>query len=262
MAKKEKKEEEAADWMGTYGDMVTLLLCFFVLLYAMSTMDVEKWNIIVRAFNSDAITLEDVNVSTDSAEDDPNGGDSELIPQLSQEDVEISLEDLFLALSGAVEASESESSITVTQGDGFVFVSFNDAVFFDGDSAVVREDGKAILDMVVGPLDTAAPYIDEVRIMGYTAQASATTENNATADRTLASNRSANVLVYIQQNTQALDPARLVNMGFGQWRPIDTNGTPEGRSNNRRVEMMVTGLEVDSMLGDSIEQYYMAREGE
>ncbi len=261
MAKKDKPEEAAADWMGTYGDMVTLLLCFFVLLYAMSTMDVEKWNIIVRAFNSDALTLQDVNVSTDSEEDDPNGGDSDLIPQLTQEDVEISLEDLFAALSGAVAESESESTISVTKGDGFVFVSFNDAIFFDGDSSVVRDDGKAILDLITGPLDAAAPYIDEVRIMGYTAQASATVENNATADRTLASARSANVLVYIQQNTSVLDPARLVNMGFGQWRPIDTNETAEGRSNNRRVEMMVTGLEVDSLLGDSLDQYYANREG-
>lgn len=262
MAKKEKKEEEAADWMGTYGDMVTLLLCFFVLLYAMSTMDVEKWNIIVRAFNSDAITLQDVNTSTDSEESDANGGDSELIPQLSSEDIEISLEDLFMALSGAVADSQTESTISVTKGDGFVYVSFNDSIFFDGDSAVLREDGKEILDMMIGPLEVAAPYIDQVNIMGFTAQASATVANNVTADRTLSALRSVNVLVYIQENTTVLDPARLVNSGYGQHRPIDSNETAEGRSNNRRVEMMITGLDLDSVLGDSIDQYYMYREGE
>lgn len=262
MAKKEMPEEEAADWMGTYGDMVTLLLCFFVLMYAMSTMDVEKWNIIVRAFNSDAITLEDVNVSTDSAEDDPNGGDSDLIPQLSQEDVEVALEDLFLALQGAVESSDAESSITVTQGDGFVFVSFNDAIFFDGDSSVIRDDGKAVLDMIVGPLDAASEYIDEIHIMGHTAQASSSVANNVVVDRTLASDRATNVLIYIQGNTMSLDAARLVSSGYGQWRPIDSNDTAESRVNNRRVEMMVTGLEIDEVLGDSIQQYYMAREGE
>lgn len=258
MAKKEKQEEEAADWMGTYGDMVTLLLCFFVLLYAMSTMDVEKWNIIVRAFNSDAITLEDVNVSTDSAEDDPNGGDSDLIPELTMEEVEVALEMLFMAMSSAAEA-QSESTISVTKGDGFVFVSFNDAVFFDGDSSVLRPDGAAVLDQVIGPLEAAAPYIDEVRIMGHTAQARADQANNVYTDRVLASTRSATVLVYLQENS-ILDPARLVNMGFGQHRPIDSNATSESRANNRRVEMMVTGLNLEDALGDSLSQYNMLRD--
>ena len=40
-----------ANWMDTYGDMVTLLLCFFVLLYSMSTIDTQKWEWIVQQFN-------------------------------------------------------------------------------------------------------------------------------------------------------------------------------------------------------------------
>ncbi len=266
MAKKEKKEEEAADWMGTYGDMVTLLLCFFVLLYAMSTMDVEKWNIIVRAFNSDAITLQDVNTSSDSEENDPDGGDSDLIPKLTEELVEVALEELYMALTAAAASANTdttETNIAVTKGDGFVFVSFNDSIFFDGDSAVVRAEGRAILDTIIGPLQEAAPYIDEVRVMGHTAQASATDANNIQVDRTLASDRSANVLIYIQQNTDSavLDPARLINEGYGQWRPIDSNALAETRSNNRRVEMKITGFEVENALGDSVQQYYMARDG-
>lgn len=256
MAKKEKKEEEAADWMGTYGDMVTLLLCFFVLLYAMSTMDAEKWNIIVRAFNSDAITLEDTNTGPVNDESE-TGGDSDLIPELTSEAVENALEEMFLTLSAAVAESESESTVSVTKGDGFVFISFNDAVFFDGDSYILRDEGKAILDIVVGPLDLAAPYIDEVRVMGHTAQARADIINDPTADRFLASARASTVLVYVQESSVALNPGRLVSMGYGQWRPIDSNETAESRANNRRVEMMITGIEVDSILGDSLEQYQM-----
>ena len=49
--KKKKGGEGGANWMDTYGDMVTLLLCFFVLLYSMSTIDEKKWQMIVMSFN-------------------------------------------------------------------------------------------------------------------------------------------------------------------------------------------------------------------
>ena len=62
--KKKSGGEGGANWMDTYGDMVTLLLCFFVLLYSMSTIDQDKWMIIVQSFNREA------EVSTD---EDPRG---------------------------------------------------------------------------------------------------------------------------------------------------------------------------------------------
>ena len=42
--KKKSSGGGGANWMDTYGDMVTLLLCFFVLLYSMSSIDEAKWN--------------------------------------------------------------------------------------------------------------------------------------------------------------------------------------------------------------------------
>ena len=52
---KRNKGSGGASWMDTYGDMVTLLLCFFVLLYSMSTLDQQKWQKLVQSFNPDAI---------------------------------------------------------------------------------------------------------------------------------------------------------------------------------------------------------------
>ncbi len=47
---KKKRKAGGASWMDTYGDMVTLLLCFFVLLYSMSTVDQQKWAMVVQSF--------------------------------------------------------------------------------------------------------------------------------------------------------------------------------------------------------------------
>ena len=59
MIKKDKKPEELGSWMDTYGDMVTLLLCFFVLLYSMSSVDQSKWKLLVQSFNPSALEESD-----------------------------------------------------------------------------------------------------------------------------------------------------------------------------------------------------------
>jgi len=59
-----------ANWMDTYGDLVTLLLCFFVLLYSISTLDQAKWIMIVKSFNPDAKEVSQIADNTDMLADD------------------------------------------------------------------------------------------------------------------------------------------------------------------------------------------------
>ena len=52
MAKKKAEEEQCGNWMDTYGDMVTLLMTFFIMLFSMSSVNEEKFAILVKAFTS------------------------------------------------------------------------------------------------------------------------------------------------------------------------------------------------------------------
>ena len=263
--KKKSSGGGGANWMDTYCDMVTLLLCFFVLLYSMSTISEDKWKAIVQSFNPSSILEAQAISGNEGPIDGPDNlgtGEIELGPdEISQQDVEDALQALFQALQQYAQENEMEDVIEVSKGDGYVFVSFADAVFFDGDSAVLRKDGKEILDVVITALDPATPFIDELRVMGHTAQARADVANPVEGDRRLASNRATNVLIYIQENC-ALDPARLLSVGYGQWRPVDTNEDGAHRAHNRRVELLITGKDVESRLGDSLEQYTSIRTGE
>lgn len=254
--KRKKSTPGGANWMDTYGDMVTLLLCFFVLLYSISSVDQSKWIALVQSFNPNAIET--------MTESSGNGGPSADVEgdaaKAEQEMIDEAINKLYEELQNYVADNQETQNVEVTKGDGYVFVSFNDAVFFDGDSYVLREEGKQVLTTVASMLDSAGQYIDEVRVMGHTAQATADRPNDPTVDRFLSTNRAAVATVFLQENC-TIDPARLVSVGYGQHRPVDSNDTPETRSHNRRVEIIITGFDVEDKLGDSIEQYYSERDG-
>lgn len=258
---KKHKGGGGASWMDTYGDMVTLLLCFFVLLYSMSTIDQQKWVQLVQSFNPDAIheiTESKGNNGQIADPTTPVDGDQSENNVTTQQQVDQAMEQLYLDLQMYVAQQGAAENISVTKGGGYVFISFNDAVFFDGDSYVLRSDGEEVLNEVGEIIRKAAPTIDELRVLGHTAQGDPNKPNNPSTDRFLASNRATVVLVYLQE-MNILDPARMISMGYGQFRPVAENDTREGRAKNRRVELIVTGLDIASALGDGIEQYYTER---
>ena len=280
--KRKKSSGGGANWMDTYGDMVTLLLCFFVLLYSMSTISEDKWKAIVQSFNPSAIQDTDAYSGTDGPIADPTdqlgslvdpdkASDStveltaEQIEALTekQQEVDDALQQLYESMKNYVEEHGLEDSVEIVKGDGYVFISFNDAVFFAGDSAVLLPLGREVLDAVSAALENAGDYIDEIRVMGHTAQALENRPNNVSTDRTLASNRATNAVIYIQQHTdpEKLSPARLVSLGYGQWRPVAPNDNEQDRAHNRRVEILITGLDLLNQLGDSIQQYTSLRTG-
>ena len=232
MALKKKKGggEGGANWMDTYGDMVTLLLCFFVLLYSMSTIDQEKWMLIVQSFNKTAL------VSTDDTPRGPEGDgeqeDGGGMPATTEMD---SAMEEFYEFLQTYAASAS--------GDGE-----------DSSKSDLRPEGKAILDDIIPALEEVAPYIDELRVSGHTASAQG--RYDVKWDYELSSMRAVEVVAYMLQNSAELDPARVQAMGYGQWRPVAGNDDESERTKNRRVEMTISGKDLENTLSDSITQYY------
>lgn len=254
--RKKKGGGESGSWMDTYGDMVTLLLCFFVLLYSMSSVDEAKLRKVILSFNPDAtpISTEIEPTGNEGMIADPPEGDI----ALTEEEILSALEQLYQSLKSDVVTEQAASNVEISKGDGYVFISFNDAVFFDGDSYSLRQEGKEVLGKVSEILGRAKRYIDEIRVMGHTAQATLSRPNAVSVDRYLASNRATVATIFLQEHS-GIDPARLVSVGYGQWRPIADNATGESRSQNRRVEIIITGRNLKNELGDSVEQYYAQR---
>ena len=247
-----------ANWMDTYGDMVTLLLCFFVLLYSISTIEQDKWMIFVKSFNRDAVEdISEPQGPVGSA--DSTGGSGMPVPDDNNE-VDEALEQLYDFLVEYQESSAAAAeNVSVSKGDDYVFISFNDAIFFDGDSSVLRADGKAILDSIIPALAEASPYIDELKVLGHTAQIYADRPNpNVAGDRHLASDRATEVIIYLQNHIphETLHPGRLVVESFGQWRNIAPNDVEANRAKNRRVEMVISGRDLEEKMNNEFDSYF------
>lgn len=254
MKMRKKSGGGGANWMDTYGDMVTLLLCFFVLLYSMSTISEEKWKMLVASFNPDALQTVTENSGNDGPNADPNELDGSGMG-LSQIDIDEDMTELYELLMTYIAENSMQDSISVSMGDGKVFVTFNQAVFFDGDSWTLKEESKPILEMIAGMLSSVAGSIEEVRIMGHTAQGNPNKPNDIYTDRRLSAMRAAETLAYIQQHC-TVDPARLVSEAYGQWRPVADNDTAEGRAQNRRVEMIISGRDLEKELEGGIQNFW------
>lgn len=228
--------------MDTYGDLVTLLLCFFVLLYSISTIDQAKWIQIVRSFNPDAKDVSQIaeNPDIDANDEVPGGVDAD------------EFDGLYEALQEAIKEANLEGQVDLFKGDGYTFITFQDNVFFDGDSSIIRDEGKSILETFSTIVSQVSDSIKEIQVLGHTTQADPGHLNEPESDRVLSAERAARVAAFIQQRTSV--PAdRIVSVGYGQFRPIAPFDTAENRAKNRRVELLIT--KSDSVQ-QSLEEYY------
>ncbi len=237
--------EDCGSWMDTYGDMVTLLLCFFVMLYSMSSLDQQKWEIFVKSIFPNSGETEQIAINQDISEAEYDvSGNMDFDESISDPN---NPEELYIALMEALTSSGVEG-VSISRQDGYTFLLFENQAFFNGDSSELTDEAIGILDILCSVLEPYDENISQINIMGHTAQARADRANNARTDRVLSAMRSAEVAAYIQQQN-VIDPSKLVGLSFGQYRSVDDNQTSEGRAKNRRVEFLIvdSGADIKSM---------------
>lgn len=248
MAKKKEKIVKTGvdEWMATYSDMVTLLMCFFVLLYASSTPDETKWQYIFQSFNSrgeyiNPFVTEEIEDGENKTEEDE--GNSQTPPNTGQGTHESTEEgmglphnfdELFSWVSATAESSSYSDKIDVTQTSASRFnIRFSNSIMFEGDSAVLLESGKEALRQFLPGIKATSDYIKNIRVQGHTAQGL-----SAINDWDLSSARACSVLKFMDFQV-VVDSEKYIAEGRAQYDPIADNSTEEGRNENRRVELII-----------------------
>lgn len=271
MKKRAKAPEEGASWMDTYGDMVTLLLCFFVLLYSISSVDQVKWENLVKSLNPEAakevsqVVLDpEVNEGENDVPGSTNLENDSVLDAIDENNLtaeeQAQIDEQFAAiydnLQTLKELAGDSTEVEIAEGDGYTFITFRDRVFFNGDSSVLRDEGKQMIDRFAEAIQPSVAAIKEIQILGHTSQADPDVPNEVYSDRELSALRAAVVTSYLQEKN-ILDPAKLVSSSYGQFHPIASFDTEENRAKNRRVEMLITKTgDIEHSLNEYYEQVY------
>lgn len=232
MAKYEKKQSAGApEWMATYGDLVTLLLCFFIMLFATSNVDSEKFDVLVQSFNPGLFDFTGGDnimglMDKDENNEMSNFFSTELVYQAELQGLEDTLTEF-------VENEQLEDSLDIVRDSDKITLRFSSSLLFESGKATLKSEVKPYLDKISKTL----PKDYDIQIEGHT-------DNLPIHNAQFASNwelsalRGINVLKYMVNHCN-IDSNRLSVAGYGEFRPIADNSTPEGRSQNRRVDIIL-----------------------
>lgn len=266
MAKKKPEEppKGAPAWQSTFADLMNLLLCFFVMLYAMSTIDEEKFELIAASFNqsfsifsagataigdgmliSNGVSqlneldqyinstgkVADGDVDTELENDKDAQSAMDTIEEAGLQESEQLAEDV----QEAINEKNLQNDIDVDFTAQYVELTLKGSLLFDSGSAVLKEEVYPVLDQVGVILEKYAG--GTIEIEGHTdnvpMKSARYANNNELSDA-----RALSVFDYLLAHT-ALNPADIKHSGRGEYVPVADNSTEEGRAKNRRVEIRI-----------------------
>lgn len=237
MARKRRKEDESLDkgspaWMTTYSDMVTLLLAFFIILFSFSTIDEFKFEQAMASLQK-ALGILDGGKTIVTKEPLVDFTDLTLEERMELRDIQ-QMEEVIRLLEDHLREAGVYEHVTITIEERGAIVKFADQVLFDSGRAVLRLEALDILHEVAVVLNDIPNHI---RIEGHTDNRPINTVQFP-SNWELSTTRATNVLRYLVEE-EGISPTRISAAGYGEYRPIETNSTPEGRQANRRVDIVI-----------------------
>ncbi len=243
MIARKKKEEEAvgAPWIMSYGDMMSLLLCFFILIVSYSVVELVKFKQAMGSLRGSLGVLSEEEGRKVVKTQTPSTVDR---PVLKKDLLVINMPGKKTVTMQAKEIPGVEVFLLST-GVRFRIV---DPLLFEPGQAVLKASAQEILHDIA---EMIREINCEVRVEGHS-------DNSPTAGGGFSSNwelSAARALAVVEHfvNREKLEPTRLWLAGFGEYRPVAPNDTPENRAKNRRVEIFLNWEENYSA---EVGQYY------
>ncbi|MBI4687009.1 MAG: OmpA family protein [Nitrospirae bacterium] len=214
-----REEDENPDrWVVSYADFITLLFAFFTTMYAISRVDIGKLELFAgsmkSAFNSQP------SISKPVIE-----GITPVSPSLVNIEKEV---------NAAVTMLKTKEDIEVKTDKRGVIISIGDHLLFDSGNEAVKETAAEELSKIASVIEK---FPNNVIVEGHTDNIPIKTERFS-SNWDLSAARATSIIRYFI-NKEGLSPLRFSASGYGEFKPVTANTTPEGRAKNRRVEIIL-----------------------
>jgi len=242
----EEPEERTDGWMTTYADMVTLLMTFFVLMFAISNVDQQKAMLFFAGLSADGLSTAQFEqiVEMFNPGEDPNevyfptptpkpdeGGDDGSNAELMA---------LYDMIGAYIDDEGMGDDIKLDfNGDFLLLTLRNDILFESGRANILPEMryiGERLAELIAGTHNPQNPF--EIVVTGHTDNVPINTVEFP-SNWHVSVRRAVNFADILIEES-GIDPYYFQARGASEFHPIDTNDTSEGRQRNRRVEVMVT----------------------
>lgn len=261
MAKRKPEEppKGAPAWQATFADLMNLLLCFFVMLFSMSSVDAHKFELLAASFNQtfsifsagataigDGILISNgvsqLNELDEYINSTGKDSDGETVPDDIEEAIEAiekakleESEKLAEKVEETLKEKNLEEEVDIEFTAQYVQLTLNGALLFDSGSVELKEESLPILNQVGIILQKYST--GTIEIEGHTDNVPMSGAKYSNNDE-LSNGRALSVFYYLKENTM-LDPSSIKHSGMGEYVPIADNSTAEGRAKNRRVEIKI-----------------------
>lgn len=270
MAKKKQEDPPKGSpaWMATFSDLMNLLLCFFVLLFSMSTVDTEKFMMVIASLQSSFSVLpaggnsigdgqmigagisqlsqldiyfqqsnSEGTMEDDATEEDGEGSQTsiESIEEQYRQEALNQSQNMAEDIEDKLAQYGIQDQVDVEFNADYVLLTLNGAILFDSGKSEVRDEAK---DLIVKLASIVGQYENNIiEVEGHTDNVPMHSSKYESND-VLSMYRALSVANLIRENAD-IDPALLKSAGRGEYVPVADNSTEEGRARNRRVEIKV-----------------------
>lgn len=250
--KQKEPQEQSNSWMDTYGDMVTLLLTFFVLLFSFSTIDAQKWEEIVSSLSGTPF------VAVRAI--DPGDVKGEILTELNYEptptpqptldtaaanilEIKKRFDELYEKIKEHIRENDLGNLLNVEHRDNAVLIRMSDSALFDSGKVELKVEARMILGSICGIVEEYEELIRSIRVEGHTDNVPIHTANFR--DNWELSTARALEVVWFMLSIMEIEPSKMIPTGYGEYHPVETNDTPVGRACNRRVDFVIESILIE-----------------
>lgn len=251
MKKRKKHQEEEHEnlerWLVSYADFITLLFAFFVTMYAISRVDEKKLGSMVESLNRALGST----IFTQTSPPDPgifqtsghpitvNIAPTPREKGISTEDFEKLARNIQNKMAEGMGSNGNHGDASLNELKFIIdkrglVLRFSERFFFDSGDASIRPEVVPLLTVLAQSLESLP---NQIRIEGHTDSVPIRTPRFP-SNWELSTTRATSIVHYFLTHHR-FEPGRLSAAGYGEFRPIAKNQTADGRSQNRRVDIVI-----------------------